>query len=78
LILKTAHYPLNKQYQFNHETKALNINTIIQIFYINVTKVDQDSRYIEYKKKSSFYRIFVITTSLSLGINIPDIRVIII
>ncbi|OJD20382.1 hypothetical protein ACJ73_08286 [Blastomyces percursus] len=50
------------------------INSTIQPFHSRVSEVDKDIRFEESMKPNSKIRIMVATTSLGMGINIPDVE----
>lgn len=49
------------------------VSTIINTFTSHVAQYDKDKRYAEFKLSSSRTRIMVATTSLGMGVNIPDV-----
>lgn len=56
---------------------AYSVYTIVGTFTSHVSSYDQDIRFDEFKKTSSKIRIMVATTSLGMGINVPDIKCIV-
>ncbi|EEH06948.1 ATP-dependent DNA helicase [Histoplasma capsulatum G186AR] len=50
------------------------INDTIQLFHSRVSEVDKNNRFKEFMEPTSKIRIMVATTSLGMGINIPDVE----
>ena len=50
------------------------VNTVVEEFTSTVAQHDKDVRYAEFKSTSSRIRIMVATTSLGMGVNVPDVE----
>ena len=50
------------------------VNTVVEEFTSTVAQHDKDVRYAEFKSASSQIRIMVATTSLGMGVNVPDVE----
>ena len=77
LLSKTSTFPEGQQYTQSGEARRCVFN-VVETFTSHVSTFDRDCRYDEYKKPSSTIRLMVSTTSLGIGVNIPDIERVII
>jgi len=77
LQLKTSMFPEGQKYTQSGEARRCVFN-VVETFTSHVSKFDRDCRYDEFKKSSSTIRLMVSTTSLGIGVNIPDIERVII
>ena len=77
LIAKTEHLPASQQYCVGGNAPAYDVFSIVETFHADIAKYDQDLRYAEFLKEKSKIRIIVATTSLGIGVNVPDVAVIV-
>lgn len=73
LLAKTSTFTPDKQYTTNADGKARCVTNVVQVYTVHVQEYDRTTRYEEFKKSSSFIRIMVATTSLGMGVNVPDV-----
>lgn len=72
---KTEALPKQHSQRYNDtRDSAYNVQLIVQIYHANVPAYDQEIRYKEFAKSTAITRIMVATTSLGMGINIPDVK----
>lgn len=74
LISKFPGPPEILQYSTSQLVKESCVYNVIQTFSSRVAQYDQDKRYSEFLKPDSVTRIIVATTSLGIGVNIPDVE----
>ena len=61
------------RYVASPASSAYCVGTVVQTFTSTTATADKESRYKEYRSPSSKTRIMVATTSLGMGVNVPDI-----
>ena len=62
------------RYSADPNSGALSVRSVVDIFTSRVAKYDRNRLYTEFKKPDSATRIIVATTSLGMGVNVPDIE----
>jgi superfamily II DNA/RNA helicase len=77
IVLKTAKNMSCCQYGTETQYRPYNVFEIVQTFHADVQRWDQDVRYQEFLRSDSMIRVMVATTSLGMGINIPDIKIVV-
>jgi len=63
-----------QRYGLDNERSRYCVTSVVETFTSHVSRHDRDFRYSEFKKEDSRIRILVATTSLGMGVNIPDIE----
>jgi Helicase conserved C-terminal domain/DEAD/DEAH box helicase len=66
--------PPKPRYSQDNENPSLNVYNIITTYNSDVCEYDQSVRYAEFLKPSSSIRIIIATTSLGMGVNVPDVE----
>ncbi len=77
LVLSTAKNLPRSRFEVDARNSAYDVFNVIQTFHASVQKYDQDVRYVEFLKPGSLIRLMVATTSLGMGMNIPDIKIVV-
>jgi hypothetical protein len=73
LLSKSSSFPADRRYSRDGEARRC-VYDIVETFTAHVSEYDRDRRYQEFKSSTSSIRIMVATTSLGIGVNVPDIE----
>jgi len=73
LLAKTSTFAPGNQYTTDANNKTRCVTNVVQVYTARVQEYDRTIRYEEFKKSSSAIRIMVATTSLGMGVNVPDV-----
>lgn len=73
LVRLTASYLPENQYSEHVSAGVLCVLDVVRIFTSNVSQYDRDATFHEFLKPTSKVRVVFATTTLGMGINIPDV-----
>ena len=73
LIAKTTN-STHQKYSVSSATREYCVSKVVDEYTARVAKYDRQQRYKEFKKPDSATRIMVATTSLGMGVNVPDVE----
>lgn len=74
ILLELSKESSAKTYSRNITNKTYDVNEIVQIYNSRVSEEDQTKRFAEFMKPTSNIRIMVATTSMGMGVNVPDVK----
>lgn len=66
-----------RKYTFHSIGNTINVCKVIQLYTSTVAKHNQEVRYTTFSQPTSEIRVMVITTALSTGLNVPDVKCVI-